>query len=425
MHDCECSLPTGIHEKLDKSQNLKGENLCLKWSKGKIAMFFITLVSLNVIVMMDLAIVPVIGSIYEAFSEQTGAVNVFLSIPAIIAMFSFLTPFIVKLTGKKNLIIICAALYAASTIFGAAIENIYYMIVVRFVAGLAYGLVNVLYVMIIADVFVDETKRTSFMGIYMGLQAGIGSLMSFFSGILAQRGWRNSYHLFWISIPVLILCIFFLPSDKETAAANPAAAAPAEIVDKKSKSKGSYGGRFIELMGILLIMQILYYVCFQFVSVYVEENALGTTALTGIVSSGQTIASAILCFTIGIVYRKFKAKTGSLLLLLFAAGMLLMYFVRTPGTAIAGAAMMGGAYGAFFAWLLAYLPNIVAAEKVEMAISVATTVCFVGMFLTPYLVQPLITVLGGVSPIYLYGGIISTVMVVLEFMASFKSKVKA
>ena len=76
MHDCECSLPTGIHEKLDKSQNLKGENMCLKWSKGKIAMFFITLVSLNVIVMMDLAIVPVIGSIYEAFSEQTGAVNV-------------------------------------------------------------------------------------------------------------------------------------------------------------------------------------------------------------------------------------------------------------------------------------------------------------------------------------------------------------
>ena len=41
--------------------------------------------------------------------------------------------------------------------------------------------------------------------------AAIGAVMSAVAGVLAVNGWKNAYYTYLISIPMILLVIFFVP----------------------------------------------------------------------------------------------------------------------------------------------------------------------------------------------------------------------
>ena len=71
---------------------------------------------------------------------------------------------------------------------------------------------------LIAELFDDEGARGKAMGFFNASMAGIGAVISVVAGIFAVNGWREVFKVYWISVPILILMILFIPMtppDKE------------------------------------------------------------------------------------------------------------------------------------------------------------------------------------------------------------------
>ena len=109
--------------------------------------------------MGDMAVVPIFSVFYEIF-PQTALVNAIISAPSIIGLFfCLLGGYLTDKVDKKWLMVAGFGLYTVSSVFGAAIENVYYILICRCLAtGAAWGLTSSAALAIIADLFEDEHK---------------------------------------------------------------------------------------------------------------------------------------------------------------------------------------------------------------------------------------------------------------------------
>ena len=336
-------------------------------------------------------------------------------------------PLLLRTFSKRTLMIFSAIIFAVFTIFGAAVDNITYMVACRFIVGISFGIVNVLYVSIIADVYVDDNKRAKFMSVFMFLQAAFGALFAQVSGILAVTDWHHSFYIYLISIVTVILCILFLPRKSDLVEAN-TAAQPGEGEQADTAADAAVGSRgfsaqFIVLAIVMFFVAVVFYLFFTFCSVYVAQNALGDEAFAGTVALANTVCSALMCLAVGPLYAKFGGKTGIILLALYTIGFLALFLSPTAAGAIVGSGLIGAGYGAFFTFVLAYIPGIVAPSKMDFAIGIMTSACFIATAAAPFLITFLQTLSGGtVNPIYLVCGIVCVVLIVLTAVVTLSKK---
>ena len=395
----------------------------VQWSRARLALFVLAMVLVTPFIMVDQVITPIINNIYEAFPDEQSMVNLFVAAPSAVAIFCFLVPPLIKRFGKRRLMVFATALFAVFTIFGVAIEDITYMVVCRLFVGVAFGMINVLYVSIIADVYVDENKRAKFMGVYMFCQAAMGSIFSQVSGLLGSVDWTHSFWIYVIAVPAVILCALFLPRESDLVRKDEPSTDNAQPLQEPDTDKGRFGVQFVTFVIIMLLVAIVFYMFFSFSSVYVATNGLGDEVFNGTVAMVNTICSALANLVVGFVFVKLRGKTGAVLLAVYTLGFLVLGLFPTRAGALIGSGLVGAGYGTFFTFLLSYIPEMVPAKRMDLAISLITMMCFIGTALAPYLVTFLAgTMSGSVNPIYWGSGICMAAMVVVTFAASVKRK---
>ena len=192
--------------------------MSVKLSKVRHYLFLLAICLTNIIVMHDCVIMPIANSFYGLFPENVGAVNFILSGPAIFMFLaSLVAPYLLKFTSKKTLLSIACVVFAADSIFGSTVVSLPYIITVRCICGMCYGVVQVTALDLVSDYFVDENKKASFMGIYNAAMAAIGAVMGMAAGTLAVGGWQNAYMTYWVAVPLMLLVIFFVPNLKPAA----------------------------------------------------------------------------------------------------------------------------------------------------------------------------------------------------------------
>jgi DHA2 family multidrug resistance protein-like MFS transporter len=127
-----------------------------------------------------------------------------LSGPALIAAFSgLLCGRLMYFISKKTLLIITVAIFMIGSIAGDFVHNPYYMAAMRTLVGIAMGALLVLAIAIISDLFTDEKKRSSAMGIFNGLMSAMGAVLGWISGMVG-RGieWRMVFRIYLATIPI-------------------------------------------------------------------------------------------------------------------------------------------------------------------------------------------------------------------------------
>ena len=90
-------------------------------------------------------------------------------------------------------------LFAVSAILGGAVANVYYVLVMRILVGISMGFVNAAAMALIAEVYVDEDKRGTIMGIFNATMAGTGAVISLIAGVFAVRSWNEVFKVYWIA----------------------------------------------------------------------------------------------------------------------------------------------------------------------------------------------------------------------------------
>ncbi len=266
-----------------------------------VAIFFSTLA-----VMADLAITPVIGMIYGYYPDHTSAVNYIVSGPMLVLVAaSLITPLLTRRFNKKTVFIAAAVIFSIGAIFGAAADDPLY----------------------IADLYENPQDRNKITGFYNAAQSLMGMILSYAAGMLAANGiWMEVYKLYWLSIPMLILVILFLPSVKP----NTQVAAAKE----EKKAKEAIGWRYWYMSAIFFIANILLgATILYYLSSYIFENNLGDSSFAGLSTAVKSVVGILIGIVYGVIAKKLGRWTSTVSYAI--AGITLLLLIWFPGQATA------------------------------------------------------------------------------------------
>lgn len=367
--------------------------MSIEMSKGKRILFIITILLTNFAVMGDNVLYPIIYNLYGEFYDQIGAVNYIVSGPLlVIFIVSLIASKLLRIVSKKTMLIVGGTIFAISTIAGAIVPSATYMVIMRTFTGVGQALVNVAAIALIAEVYVDENKRGWMMGIYNACLGAVGAVFGFISGFLATVDWRNSYNIYWVSVPMVIMMIIFLPSIRPVKEEN---------LKQEKQKREPFSLNFWVIIFCLAVVTIAFNMMAFYVSLYVAEHGLGNEAVAGILSTCIAGGSVVLTLTFGFLYSKLKKNTLMLSFIILAAALILLYFI--PNVIVAGFSfvLVGGAYGMAFAFSYAHGSAIAPVGKVDDAIGIATATYAISGFLSTYISTWLMNVMntnGTITP---------------------------
>lgn len=387
-------------------------------SKLRMSLVLLSLFLSTSCTMGDMVIVPIASNLYEIF-PQVGLVNAIISAPALVGVpFCILGGQLADKINKKTLMVSGFALYAITSIFGCAFENVYYMLICRLIStGISWGITSAAALGIIAEIYADEGKRGMINGWYNAVMAAIGAIMSFVAGILAVNAWQNAFHTYWMNLPILIMLIVFLPS-------MPASRSTQQVMEKKSsqiKEEGWYK-KLIPLLIQVLMVASSYYVIVYMISLYVADTGIGNEAFTGTLSSAGTLCSFLANLAFGFIYGKLKKNTGIPSCIVIGIGFLLLAFYPSKITALVMCGVMGAFWGIFYSFFFTECSVVVPKSKQGISIGITSAVNGIAMFICTYEVTGLQSIMksSSVTDIFPILGIICLIAAVLAVLTSLK-----
>lgn len=391
----------------------------MKKEKGKQLPFIIALLSANIAVMGDNAIYPIITNIYATFPEQMGWVNYIVSGPLfVIFLVSLAASRLFRRYSKKEIMVAGGILFAVSSIFGVAVENVMYIAAMRTVYGASIALINVSAVALIAEVYEAEEQRSWMTGIFNAAMSVFGTIASLCSGVLAVERWQNAYRYYYIAIPMVILFALFLPNMKEKAREETSGPAGTE-----QPAKEPYSLQFWVMIVTVALITLCFYLATNFSSAYIAEHSLGNTTTAGIASACCTLGSMVFCIAFGGVYNRLKKNLLVLSSIMIALAYVLLYCTENLLLACTSFFLVGGGYGLALSFSYTH-GAVLAPTRVDDAIGMATASYAIAGFLSTYVASGLMALMGvsTVTPIFLVPMIAVVVIAVLYLAITSREK---
>ena len=306
--------------------------------------------------MGDFVIVPITAKFYELFDEMVA--NLIATGPALIGIvFCYIGGRLADKVNKKIQMVVGFAIFTFSGILGGLFVNSAYIILMRLLCtGVAWGLTCTAAMAIIAEMYVDETRRSKVIGWYNMVMSLMGAVLSLIAGNLALNGWQSAFKTYLIAIPVLIMLVLFLPNMAPAAAAS-------EQKGTDSASKG-WLKPVIPLLILFVLSALAGYIMSYLCALYVTETGIGNEAFIGTLTTAATILSCLCNAAYGAIYGKLKAKTPIPCMVIIAVSFLLLFLfpVKTPVLIVNS--IMGGAWGILYSFFYTQI-TIVVLEDVQ------------------------------------------------------------
>ena len=363
----------------------------IKSEKLRNAMLMLTLILVTIALMADMVIIPVAENLFGEFGDvNIGILNFILTGPALIGAFSGLAfGKLMQYFSKKKLMIVAFSIFSIGAIFGYAVHSAYFMAAMRVLVGIGMGSLGVISMAIIAEIFSDEAKRSTMLGIFNGGMAAVGAAVGYISGFVATLGWTMVFQIYLVAIPILIMIFLFVPSDQVIApAAEKADDAANNNVDKMPWAK------VIALGVAFLIFSAIYCIVFYQISMIVAEKAIGDVTFIGTLSALGTVGSFVACFTFGKTYGFFKRSTPIIAYTIMALCFGLLYFSSSSLVAAIACTLLGAMYGLGMSYYFMHCTMIVPESRIPMSIGFTSFCMSVGTFLSVYVATFLQGVMG-------------------------------
>ena len=362
--------------------------------------------------MGDLVVSPVAADVYRAFADAPEwLVNLGITGPALFGLpFGLLTGVLCDKLDKKKIMVVGFALFAFSSVFGAAHENVCFFVTMRLLAtGVGWGITNTAALSILADLFPDETEHGKYVGWYNSAMSAIGALLAYGAGILAAGSWQNAYAMYLVAIPVLVMLVAFLPSFPPTRSV----AAPVQEVkgastssvaalarglfpfQERDKAARGWWKGLAALSVQVFLVATLYFVILYLVSLYVADAGVGDEAFSGMLMSIMTIGTALSSLVFGFFYKRLKSNVY--IPALFAIALVFLALAKFPiaPVIVAALAIAGLAWPFYFCYFYTRCTEIVPATKQSTATSIVAAADGLAVTASSFLLTGTIAVTGG------------------------------
>lgn len=360
--------------------------------KLKLTLLFVS----SLTIMSVITISPAIPQMTVEFSAVQHAdllVKLVLTIPALmIAVVSPITGRLIDRHGRLRILWFSLLLYAASGTAGYLLNNLYTILFSRAVLGMSVGMSMTIVITLIADYF-DGMERQKFVGLQIAFMSLGGILFIGLGGILADFGWRYPFLIYLFSLVVLPFSIVFLHE--------PAAAEKRNQPNQQVKAPPIIWMLFINTMMMWIIFFLIpVQIPFHLKAIGIEKNSLAGAAI-----AMSTAFSALSSFSYSRIKRRLSFlsvfSTGYLLM---AAGYICISLSENYLLVLVAMMLSGLGMGMMIPntnmWVMKIVPPAIRGKEIGKL----TTFWFLGQFLSPIIIFPLMNVLSLSSTFMLAAG---------------------
>jgi MFS family permease len=276
-------------------------------------------------------LIPILPAITAAFADVPNAPVLVRALASIVGIGMLLgAPLagaIADRIGRRRVLLTVLMLYGLAGTAGFIINDIYVLMITRFIVGACGAASASLALAIIADA--AETVRNRWIG-YFNVLMGVGGLVMVpSSGFLGRIGWHYSFLLHGLAFVVFALAVVGLRGEDKTAQAAAKAAA----------TRPAFPGRMflVALAAGILMTTYLLFVPFHF-------NDLGTTDPRLIAVA--TMPSSVLAMVTSLSYGTVRARLSmnavfAIAFLLFAMGHAVISLAPGYFVVVCGLSMLG------------------------------------------------------------------------------------
>ena len=352
-----------------------------KW-KLKLTLLLVSCLTIMSVITISPAL-PQMTNEFSGVANGDFLVKLVLTLPALmIAIFSPITGRLIDKYGRLKILWLSLVLYALSGTGGFYLNNIYHILISRALLGLSVGMSMPIVITLIADYF-EGAERQKFVGIQIAFMSLGGIIFIGLGGILADLGWRYPFLIYFSSLLILPLAIIFLEEP----------AVPARI-----KTNDHTLVRAPALLRVLFINTMVMWIVFFLIPVQIPFHlkAIGIekNSLVGAAIAISTAFSAIASF----FYSKIKDRLTftsvfSLGYLLMAAGFICISISDSYSLVVAAMMLSGMGIGMMIPntnmWVMKILPPQIRGREIGKL----TTFWFLGQFLSPIIIFPVLETL--------------------------------
>lgn len=349
-------------------------------------------------IMSVITISPALPQMAASFSTVENAefvVKLVLTIPALfIAIFSPITGRLIDRYGRLRILWFALALYTLSGTSGYFLNNLYHILISRIVLGISVGMSMTIVITLIADYF-DGPERQKFVGIQIAFMSLGGILFIGLGGILADIHWRYPFLIYFYALVVLPFSIFFLEE-------------PKNVPRKNGGSQNSRAPGTIYLLFInMAMMWIIFFLIPVQIPFHLKAIGIEKNAYVGAAIAMSTAFSAVSSFS----YSKLKGRFSfhSIFFMgyfLMAAGFTLISYSSSYALVIIAMLLCGFGIGMMIPntnmWVMQLAPPEIRGKEIGKL----TTFWFMGQFLSPIIIFPVLKVLPLSSTFLLAGGLL-------------------
>lgn len=364
------------------------------------------------IVMVTGVIPPALPSMEAHFAEVSNVafwVRLVLTLPCFfVAITAPLAGYVVDRVGRKRVLVISTALFAVSGVAGYLAPTLTLLLVSRASLGIAVGGLMTSVTTLIADYYAGPI-RGRFIGLqaaFMGF-AGMASLV--LGGVLADVGWRVPFLTYGLAILILplILLVLYEPLVSERCAEKPPPVSDvgqcvAESIcasRSTNSSRASASSVPIRLILFLYVVMMGIQVAMSLIPVLLPfylQGAMGASASqSGLALSLTSVSYAL----ISLQYGRIASRLDHLGVLtvgvsLIGAAYLLLWSVGGWASMALALLLAGTGQGLLIPNLSVWLADEAPSALRGRVLGGLTTALFLGVFVSPFVGEPLSAMLG-------------------------------
>ena len=272
------------------------------------------------------------------------------------------------------------------------------------------GVITTISASLIAEVFLDEKRRSQAMGWRQAVSSLLGIGAGVASGVLALGNWRHAFYLNAFGIVCIILAVGYVPMTPPEGQRSQSG-----VLAALKENPASTRMILVELV-LFALSQIVFYQAIYLLGGIVEELGLGTSALTGVLTSVINIALVGACVLFSPIYLRTRERLVAPMFVVMGAAMAAMHFSANPFVFGALILVSGFASGILYPYYSMVIAEVAPEELMSFWMGLYTVVTYAVASASGYLpgLVTQLTGITGISPTFMVSGGALVVVGIIE-----------
>jgi MFS family permease len=358
-------------------------------------------------IMAGAIVAPSLPRISDAFAHMAHIdllSRLVLTMPALfIALFSSLAGWSIDKFGRRVMLLGSLLLYALAGTSGAYVNNLYLILIGRALLGIAVAGNMIAINTLIGDLMLGN-ERSRFFGFQGSFMAFGGVFFMLLAGWLADISWELPFWIYSLSLIVLLLCYYFIPEPVKSKDREPLEVS----VSNGFKPSEAY---FIMLIGFAG-MTLFYIIPVQIPFLLAGFDEISNSQI-GYAISLSTLMGALISFYYGTIKQRLSFQwIYAITFFLFALGFMVIAIASDYLLTLFGLGISGLGAGLLFPNANLWMVQIAPRSRRGQLLGHMNMAVFLGQFVSPFLVHPLIQH-RGLQAVFLFPGLLMLLIAAL------------